>query len=413
MKRQIDAKSITRRYYTVWSFYSFGPSFIFAVYPLFLRSRGLNQFQVNTVAAVFFFVWVLTDVPTGAFADAIGRRAAVVLGCVFHVAAFLLYYFSYHYWHFIAAEILDGIGLTLGNGPIDAWAVDALDAAGFEGTKDRIFSCQLQAVRFAGMGGALAGAYIARYDIAMPFLLSAVAWTLAGVIAFFLMHDAHANRPPREHHIGREIRERMIDSMRIGFSNRAVMMMSLAMLVASAAWTPWWQQWPRYFTEGFGSQIEVMGWLFLVFSLSQLVGAELINRLQTAWRFCIAWLVGSAAVTGFAAMAVALLADKFWMAAALFMLANAALAASSPVLTSWYNEQIEGDNRATLLSFQSTFATFGGAVGLPAQGAIMDRFGAASAWLTMGLLALLQIPCLMAMEMKSPEPAFSRESAES
>jgi MFS family permease len=79
--------SVTRRYYCVWGFYAFAPSFIFAIYPLFLRSRGLNQFQVNTVAGTYFLVTFLTDVPTGAFADAIGRRVSVVLGCALHAGA--------------------------------------------------------------------------------------------------------------------------------------------------------------------------------------------------------------------------------------------------------------------------------------------------------------------------------------
>jgi MFS family permease len=393
-----STRSIRHRYYAVWCFYSFGPSFIFAIYPLFLRSRGLNQFQVNTVAAVFFFVWFLTDVPTGAFADAIGRRASVVIGCGFHVASFLLYYFSYSYWHFIVAEILDALGLTLGNGPIDAWAVDTLDAAGFEGAKDRIFARQFQIVRLAGMTGALVGAYVARSDIALPFLLSAGTWAVAGLAALFLMHDAHEGRPPRRHNLAREIRERMVDSMRTGFANRSVTLMSLVVAVGSAAWAPWWQEWPRYFTESFGARIEVMGWLFAGFSLGQMVGAELVNRIQMAWQHRAAWLIAVSAAMSSATFAVALLSRSLWTGAALFIAANAALGAFGPVLTSWYNEQIEGENRATLLSFQSTFGTFGSAAGLPFQGAIMDRLGASASWLTMGLFCLLQVPCLAAIE---------------
>src|SRR3981189_2502876 len=113
---RLPFRSITRRYYGVWGFYSFAPSFIFAIYPLFLRSRGLNQLQVNTVAATYFLVTFLTDVPTGASADAI-------------------------------------------------------DAAGFEGAKDRIFSRVAQIFRIGATVGALVGAYSARIDLAIPFLL--------------------------------------------------------------------------------------------------------------------------------------------------------------------------------------------------------------------------------------------------
>jgi len=118
-------QSIVRRYYVVSACYVFGPLFIFGVYPLFLRSRGLNQLQINVVVAAYVLMTFLTDVPTGAFADAVGRRAAVVVGCSLHAAAFLIYFLSHHYWYFIVAAAADGLGTTFGNGPIDAWAIDA------------------------------------------------------------------------------------------------------------------------------------------------------------------------------------------------------------------------------------------------------------------------------------------------
>ena len=37
-------KGIIRRYYAVWMTYSFAGGFLFGVYPIFLKSRGLSQF---------------------------------------------------------------------------------------------------------------------------------------------------------------------------------------------------------------------------------------------------------------------------------------------------------------------------------------------------------------------------------
>ena len=138
-------RSILRRYYGVWAIYSFGGGFLYGVYPLFLRSRGLDQFQMNSVLAAYFFVTFLTDVPTGAFADALGRRRSFVLGCALRFAAFLTYFFAHHYAFFLIAESIDGIGTTFCNGAIDAWGVDALDAGGYARPKDRLFLARLAA----------------------------------------------------------------------------------------------------------------------------------------------------------------------------------------------------------------------------------------------------------------------------
>src|SRR5581483_11829308 len=133
-------RNIMRRYFTVWLVYSFGGGFLLGVYPLFLRSRGLNQLQMNSVLATYFMVTFLTDVPTGAFADALGRRRSFMLGCALRTIAFTVYFFAYRYPMFLLGEAIDGIGTTFCNGAIDAWGVDALDQAGFQGLKDRLFS---------------------------------------------------------------------------------------------------------------------------------------------------------------------------------------------------------------------------------------------------------------------------------
>src|SRR5215471_5220609 len=60
-------QQVVRRYFAVWWMYAFGFGFLFAVYPLFLRARGLNQLQINCMLTTYFIVTFLTDLPTGAF----------------------------------------------------------------------------------------------------------------------------------------------------------------------------------------------------------------------------------------------------------------------------------------------------------------------------------------------------------
>jgi hypothetical protein len=95
-RRSSIISRITRRYYLLWWVYAFGGGFVFGVYPLFLRSRGLSELETNSVLATYFLMTFLTDVPTGAFADALSRRTAFVLGCSLRTFSFALYVFSHH-----------------------------------------------------------------------------------------------------------------------------------------------------------------------------------------------------------------------------------------------------------------------------------------------------------------------------
>ena len=71
---------------------------------------------------------------------------------------------------------------------------------------------------------------------------------------------------------------------------------------------------------------------------------------------------------------------------------NVCTGAVMPMLQSWFNEQLESGNRATLLSFNSTFQTMGGAVGLLVAGRIADTAGIPFEWQIAGLISLCAAP---------------------
>ena len=77
---------------------------------------------------------------------------------------------------------------------------------------------------------------------------------------------------------------------------------------------------------------------------------------------------------------------------------NICTGAMQPLINSWFNEQIESGNRATLLSFNSTIATMGGAVGLLLGGHIADVSGIPFEWQIAGLISACAAPVYWAIK---------------
>ena len=391
-----------RRYFTVWLAHSFAGGFMFGVYPIFLRSRGLDQFEMNSVLAVYFTVTFLTDVPTGAFADALGRRRSFMLGCALRTAAFLVYFFAHHYPMFLLGESIDGIGTTFCNGAIDAWGVDTLDDAGYEGAKDRLFSRIMQLNNFGFMASAVIGAYVADVNIAWPWLFGAVGYFCSGIIGAALMRDRP--RPGARVDlaaIAAQIASRVGNGLREGFQRRNVLLLSLANGIFFAAWAPYWLQWPQFFSDSFGAGIWVVGWVFAFFAIGRMAGAETMIRvggdeIRRANRAII--LVGAAAVLLFAGGSAG---RRPAVVLAILFTMNYCVGALLPMAQSWLNEQIGAEERATLLSFNSTFATIGGSIGLLASGAIADHAGIQVAWRFSALVSLAAAPCYFAIRGRS------------
>jgi MFS family permease len=397
---------IMRRYFAVWWVYSFGGGFLFGVYPLFLRARGLNQLQMNSVLATYFMVTFLTDVPTGAFADALGRRRSFMLGCALRTLAFTVYFFAYHYPIFLLGETIDGIGTTFCNGAIDAWGVDALDQAGFQGLKDRLFSRISQLSNFGFMASAVIGAYVAGYDIAWPWILGAAGYSIAGMVGALLMSDggrkeAHLDLAAMAAEVGR----RISDGLREGFGRRSVLLLSLANGVLFAAWAPYWLEWPQYFNDSYAVGIWIVGWLYALFTISRMAGAEAVIRIGgdqngRPQRLSILAVVSAALI--FSAGAVG---HRPTIVLPILVALNLCWGSLMPLEQSWFNEQLDADERATLLSFNSTFSTLGGSMGLIAGGIIADRFGIQAAWQFGGLLSVVVVPCYLALRTRRPAPA--------
>jgi len=395
-------RSITRRYYGVWWVYAFAGGFLFGIYPIFLRARGLSQFQANSVLATYLAVTFLTDVPTGAFADALGRRRSFMLGCATRCAAFILYFTAHRYFVFLIAETIDGIGTTFCNGAIDAWGVDALDAAGFDEVKDRLFSriSQLSTVGF--MISSLIGAYVANVNIAWPWLLGATGYLSCGVIGGLLMRG----EKPRTAHVAvRElpalISGRVVEGLRYGFSHRTVLLLSAATAIQTAAWAPFWMEWPVFFNHSYGVGVWIIGWLWSLFAIARLIGAEAVARFrgdESRRPAMLTLLSLGAAGMLFLAGAVG---ERANLAVVILLAMNLCTGAMAPLAQSWFNEQIGSGDRATLLSFNSTLGTLGGAIGVLLGGWIADAFGISLGWQVSGVILLGTAACYWALRSRS------------
>jgi MFS family permease len=390
--------AIRRRYYSVRLFDAIGPSFIFAIYPLFLRARGLNQFEINCVAATYFLVTFMTDIPTGAFADAVGRRASYVMGCMVSAASYALYFFASHYATFLIAETIRAIGGTLRNGAADAWAIDALDAAGHLGPKDVIFSRVAQLFSFGAMMGALVGAYSARIDIALPFLFGVAGNIMMALVGWAQMRgEARGGHAQSAGSIVARIRMRMIVGVREGLHTRTILMLALANAITVAAWAPQWFEWPLFFNAAFHRGPQVVGWLYGLFAVAALIGSEICARITLERSSRAGFLASGVTIQSVCFLGAGILIGSTWMVMAFFFAANLLAGILGPLYMSWYNEQIDEAHRATMLSFQTTFTTFGSAAGLPGGGVIADRFGLAVAWRFGGVLAALAMPIYLAL----------------
>jgi MFS family permease len=299
---------------------------------------------------------------------------------------------------FLLGETIDGIGTTFCNGAIDAWGVDALDEAGFQGVKDWLFSRISQLSNVGFMASAVIGAYVAGHNIAWPWVLGAAGYSIAGIVGALLMSEGgrkSAQLNPMAMAV--QVWQRITEGLRQGFSRRPVLLLSLANGVFFAAWAPYWLEWPQFFNDTYAVGIWIVGWLYSLFTVARMAGAEAIIRMGGDEQLRpqrLTLMAIAAALLMFTAGAVG---HRPSIVLPILTILNFCWGALMPLAQSWLNEQLAPQERATLLSFNSTFATLGGSMGLLAGGAIADRAGVQTTWQFGGLLSLAVVPCYLAL----------------
>ena len=158
------------------------------IFMLFQASRGLSFFERLALGGLFSAVVILVEVPTGVFADRVGRRRSMLLGALAMVAACLLAARASTFGEFAVAEALAALSIALCSGADSAYLFDFLLA---NNRIDEYARHESTASAYHLMGSALAfaaGGMLAQIDLALPYLATAAVAAAAAVIAC-LLHD--------------------------------------------------------------------------------------------------------------------------------------------------------------------------------------------------------------------------------
>jgi MFS family permease len=82
--------------------------------------------QVMVLQAIYSVSIVLLEIPSGYFADVIGRRRTLILGAVLGAIGYTFYSFSYGFAGFLVAELILGFGQSFISGADSAMLYDSL-----------------------------------------------------------------------------------------------------------------------------------------------------------------------------------------------------------------------------------------------------------------------------------------------
>lgn len=145
-----------------------------SIWVLYMVFKGMSLWQVGVVEGVYHLTSFLFEIPTGAVADLLGRKKAILVGRICSVISSFLCLFGFQMWHFAIAFAVSAIGQNLNSGSEEALVYDSMKQLGQEGRYIKVNSRLNVIIEIAQGMATVIGGIVAEYSFAWCYVISVI-----------------------------------------------------------------------------------------------------------------------------------------------------------------------------------------------------------------------------------------------
>ena len=395
---------------------------VVGIFTLWFLERGLTVSQTLLAFSVTGIVVFLLELPTGGFADALGRRPVLVAAAVVNIVAGAVLILGQSFWVFVVGAALQGVFRALDSGPLEAWYVDTVHVTEPGADVDQTLATEGTVMGASMATGAVVSGGLVLWD-PLPgtaLLLPMVCWAALNVV--YLVGLLLLMKEPRTHVDTTGLRRAACSAreapavIREGFGllrdNRVLLSLVMVELFWTAALVVFETLQPVRLAELVGGDepagalmgpVAAVGWG--VFALGSALAGYSSRRIGVARTAILARVLN-----GLGAVTMGLVAGPVALIAA-YLFTYGLHGTGGPMHSSLLHREAQARNRATVLSMNSmvffiAFSAVGPPLGLLAQ-ATTTQVAMVSAGAFSILGAFLYLPALRAEKHRAqamPEP---------
>jgi len=318
-----------------------GPIIIFFIQHV----AGMSLSDIYVMEAVVVLLIFMFEVPTGALADVIGRKKTILVGSLLLTLDTVMFALAAGPAMIWTANIIWAIGFSLVSGADSSFLYDSLAAIGqterFKKIQGRSRSYCLLLIAF----GSIATGYLATVDLRLPVLLGIPGLLIMTLVVLWF------KEPPRSNN-GYSVKQHwnlMKLSVLFVVNSKRVKWIIAFVVLISVVSKIWFFTYNPYF-ELVGLRLEYFGWIFFGMNLIAAIfsfGADWISKKVPIFTSLVLMI----ALNSIPILLMALFASLPMVLLVLFE--NVVRGYISPFTDHFLHDQLEAENRATVLSIQS------------------------------------------------------------
>ncbi len=344
---------------------------------LFYNDNGLEQYDLMLLQGIYSVAIVVLEIPSGYFADVLGRKKTLIVGSIFGFAGFVVYSLGYGFYGFLIAELILGIGQSLISGADSAMLYDTLLAQN-RNDKYLKFEGRMTSVgNFAEAIAGIIGGFLATYSLRTPYFFQTGVAFLAIPAAITLIE------PARESHL-KKLRFKDIISIfnHTLFINRELRFnIIFSAIIGCSTLTMAWFVQPYFKAVDLPLALYGVLWTFLNLSVGiTSLMAQPVEKFFGNRRIFIIILITLSAL-----YILSGLIQQYWAISFLFIF-YFIRGFATPILKDYINKCADSSTRATVLSIRNfiirlLFAAIG-----PLLGYLTDNYSLKNALTLAGII---------------------------
>lgn len=368
---------------------------------LLALERHMSLAQIGVIFSMQGFVVLGLELPTGGFADALGRRPVLVASAVVALVSSLVFITAHTFAAFVVAMLLQGVFRALDSGPLESWYVDTAHA---DDPSTRVEDGLSRAGMVLGLaiasGALVSGGLIAWHPVRSMTALEFPYWCAIGLFAVHLAAVSTLVREPRTHVDSTGLRRAMasvrqapsvvVDGIRTLGTSRVLLALVLVEVFWSVGMIAFETLMPVRLAEVAGGETRagalmgpVSAAAWGLFAVGSAVAGLTSRRIGVGWTALAARVLNGAFV-----VVMGLMAGPVGLITA-FLVTYTLHGSAGPVHSTLLHRQAEARNRTTVLSMNSMVAGGCYSLGLLALGPLAEHAGTTRAIITAGAFSIL------------------------
>ncbi|AZR74316.1 hypothetical protein BBF96_13500 [Anoxybacter fermentans] len=334
------------------------------------------------------FLTLVFEVPTGVYADKVGRKNSVIIGLFFNILSFLVFVLTNDFKILLLSSLFGALSDAFISGADSALLYESMKYANRLEEYDKTISNIHSLCFYASAITAITSSLLYDLNKYFPMYLSIIFLTVAMIISFSF------KEPPKEEKKSAEVKldiktqfvsyfQHIQESFKYVYSNRDVLytifLYFIFMLYISNM-----NYLSQPYMQDIGIPVIYFGIIFFVFNIIAANSAKLSHLFKNRFKDTSFNIIIIQMVICFLLLGL----TRNWYGVLLLMFGRIATGLTWPLLDSRLNNQIPSKQRATIISLKSFVVSLSFVIFDPIIGFLIDCFNIFTTYLILGVSLL-------------------------